>query len=59
MRDVFVTDIPLSVGITEPHTNPSQLNAAEFLWDLSKRASVFVQVNPNSRSNHKHAAMLL
>uniref|UniRef100_A0A673I843 Upstream-binding protein 1 n=1 Tax=Sinocyclocheilus rhinocerous TaxID=307959 RepID=A0A673I843_9TELE len=38
-------DIPMSVGITEPHTHPSQLNAAEFLWDLSKRASVFVQVH--------------
>uniref|UniRef100_A0A671PPV7 Upstream-binding protein 1 n=1 Tax=Sinocyclocheilus anshuiensis TaxID=1608454 RepID=A0A671PPV7_9TELE len=38
-------DIPMSVGITEPHTHPSQLNAAEFLWDLSKRVSVFVQVH--------------
>ncbi|XP_051527374.1 upstream-binding protein 1-like isoform X4 [Myxocyprinus asiaticus] len=38
-------DIPMSVGITEPHTHASQLNAAEFLWDLSKRASVFVQVH--------------
>ncbi|KAG7457824.1 hypothetical protein MATL_G00231440 [Megalops atlanticus] len=38
-------DIPMSVGITDPKTNPSQLNAAEFLWDLSKRASVFVQVH--------------
>ncbi|XP_061110787.1 upstream-binding protein 1 isoform X3 [Conger conger] len=38
-------DIPLSVGIIDPRTNPSQLNAAEFLWDLSKRASVFVQVH--------------
>uniref|UniRef100_A0A673LYU2 Upstream-binding protein 1 n=1 Tax=Sinocyclocheilus rhinocerous TaxID=307959 RepID=A0A673LYU2_9TELE len=38
-------DIPLSVGITEPCTQPSQLNAADFLWDLSKRASVFVQVH--------------
>uniref|UniRef100_A0A8B9KYA8 Upstream-binding protein 1 n=1 Tax=Astyanax mexicanus TaxID=7994 RepID=A0A8B9KYA8_ASTMX len=37
-------DIPMSVGITEPHTHSSQLNAAEFLWDVSKRASVFVQV---------------
>lgn len=36
-------DIPMSVGITALHTNSSQLNAAEFLWD-SKRASVFVQV---------------
>uniref|UniRef100_W5LMX9 Upstream-binding protein 1 n=1 Tax=Astyanax mexicanus TaxID=7994 RepID=W5LMX9_ASTMX len=38
-------DIPMSVGITEPHTHSSQLNAAEFLWDVSKRASVFVQVH--------------
>ncbi|XP_048848692.1 upstream-binding protein 1 isoform X3 [Brienomyrus brachyistius] len=38
-------DIPMSVGIIDPKTNPSQLNAAEFLWDLSKRASVFVQVH--------------
>ncbi|XP_035286440.1 upstream-binding protein 1-like isoform X2 [Anguilla rostrata] len=38
-------DIPLSVGIIDPKTNPSQLNAVEFLWDLSKRASVFVQVH--------------
>ncbi|KAF3833837.1 hypothetical protein F7725_025041 [Dissostichus mawsoni] len=33
-------DIPMSVGIVEPKTHPSQLNAAEFLWDLNKRASV-------------------
>ncbi|XP_072226318.1 upstream-binding protein 1 isoform X1 [Leuresthes tenuis] len=38
-------DIPMSVGIVEQKTNPSQLNAAEFLWDLNKRASVFVQVH--------------
>uniref|UniRef100_A0A3P8ZCW8 Upstream-binding protein 1 n=1 Tax=Esox lucius TaxID=8010 RepID=A0A3P8ZCW8_ESOLU len=38
-------DIPMSVGITEAKANPSQLNAAEFLWDLNKRASVFVQVH--------------
>lgn len=38
-------DIPMSVGIVEPKKNPSQLNAAEFLWDLNKRASVFVQVH--------------
>lgn len=37
-------DIPMSVGIVEPKTHPSQLNAAEFLWDINKRASVFVQV---------------
>ncbi|KAI5621540.1 upstream-binding protein 1 isoform X1, partial [Silurus asotus] len=38
-------DIPMCVGITEPCTHASQLNAAEFLWDVSKRASVFVQVH--------------
>ncbi|KPP56823.1 upstream-binding protein 1-like, partial [Scleropages formosus] len=36
-------DIPMSVGVIEPRTNTSQLNAVEFLWDLSKRTSVFVQ----------------
>uniref|UniRef100_A0A4W6CZZ6 Upstream-binding protein 1 n=1 Tax=Lates calcarifer TaxID=8187 RepID=A0A4W6CZZ6_LATCA len=38
-------DIPMSVGIVEPKTHPSQLNAAEFLWDMDKRTSVFVQVH--------------
>uniref|UniRef100_A0A8C9W9P6 Upstream-binding protein 1 n=1 Tax=Scleropages formosus TaxID=113540 RepID=A0A8C9W9P6_SCLFO len=38
-------DIPMSVGVIEPRTNTSQLNAVEFLWDLSKRTSVFVQVH--------------
>ncbi|XP_068603158.1 upstream-binding protein 1 [Brachionichthys hirsutus] len=38
-------DIPMSVGIIEPKTHPSQLNAAEFLWDMNKRSSVFVQVH--------------
>ncbi|XP_071396853.1 upstream-binding protein 1 isoform X2 [Centroberyx affinis] len=38
-------DIPMSVGVVEPKTNSSQLNAAEFLWDINKRASVFVQVH--------------
>ncbi|KAM6899335.1 upstream-binding protein 1 isoform 2-T2 [Xenentodon cancila] len=38
-------DIPMSVGIVEPKTHPSQLNAAEFLWDVNKRTSVFVQVH--------------
>ncbi|MGH0124172.1 UNVERIFIED_CONTAM: hypothetical protein FKN15_016583 [Acipenser sinensis] len=36
-------DIPMSVGIIDPRTNPNQLNAAEFLWDITKRTSVFVQ----------------
>ncbi|XP_030059260.1 upstream-binding protein 1 isoform X2 [Microcaecilia unicolor] len=38
-------DIPLSVGIIEPRTNPGQLNAIEFLWDPSKRSSAFIQVH--------------
>ncbi|XP_030644631.1 upstream-binding protein 1 isoform X2 [Chanos chanos] len=38
-------DIPMSVGISEPKAHPCQLNAAEFLWEVSKRASVFVQVH--------------
>lgn len=42
----------MSVGIVEPKTHPSQLNAAEFLWDMNKRTSVFVQVT------HPHTAAL-
>ena len=38
----------MSVGIVEPKTHPSQLNAAEFLWDMKKRTSVFVQVSNTS-----------
>ncbi|XP_028663893.1 transcription factor CP2-like protein 1 [Erpetoichthys calabaricus] len=38
-------DVPLSVGIVEPRANPTQLNTIEFLWDPSKRASVFIQVH--------------
>ncbi|XP_056321641.1 transcription factor CP2-like protein 1 isoform X1 [Danio aesculapii] len=38
-------DIPLSVGIIEPHAHPLQLNTIEFLWDPDKNASVFIQVN--------------
>lgn len=44
------SDIPMSVGIVEPKTHPSQLNAAEFLWDMKKRTSVFVQVSHTSSS---------
>uniref|UniRef100_A0A7N6F9S6 Grh/CP2 DB domain-containing protein n=1 Tax=Anabas testudineus TaxID=64144 RepID=A0A7N6F9S6_ANATE len=36
-------DIPMSVGIIDPRANPSQLNTVEFLWDPSKRTSVFIQ----------------
>uniref|UniRef100_A0AAQ6II17 Grh/CP2 DB domain-containing protein n=1 Tax=Anabas testudineus TaxID=64144 RepID=A0AAQ6II17_ANATE len=38
-------DIPMSVGIIDPRANPSQLNTVEFLWDPSKRTSVFIQVH--------------
>ncbi|XP_029936740.1 transcription factor CP2-like protein 1 [Myripristis murdjan] len=38
-------DIPLSVGIAEPHAHPLHLNTIEFLWDPVKNASVFIQVN--------------
>ncbi|CAL1606433.1 unnamed protein product [Knipowitschia caucasica] len=38
-------DIPLSVGIIDPRSNPTQLNTVEFLWDPSKRTSVFIQVH--------------
>ncbi|XP_048455085.1 transcription factor CP2-like protein 1 isoform X1 [Rhincodon typus] len=38
-------DIPLSVGIVDPRANPTQLNTIEFLWDPTKRTSVFVQVH--------------
>nr|XP_042137810.1 upstream-binding protein 1 isoform X3 [Peromyscus maniculatus bairdii] len=39
------TDIPMSVGIIDTRTNPSQLNAVEFLWDPAKRTSAFIQVH--------------
>lgn len=54
---VFVVDIPMCVGITEPCTHASQLNAAEFLWDVSKHASVFVQVRCNART-HTHTLFM-
>ncbi|KAJ1135318.1 hypothetical protein NDU88_001758 [Pleurodeles waltl] len=38
-------DIPLSVGVMEPHAHPSMLNTVDFLWDPMKRTSVFVQVH--------------
>ncbi|XP_040214187.1 transcription factor CP2-like protein 1 [Rana temporaria] len=38
-------DIPLSVGILDPRSSPTQLNTVEFLWDPSKRASAFIQVH--------------
>ncbi|NWU31799.1 TFCP2 factor, partial [Dyaphorophyia castanea] len=42
-------DIPLSVGILEPQIHPTLLNTVEFLWDPSRRTSVFVQVGSQAR----------
>ncbi|XP_054902438.1 transcription factor CP2 [Poeciliopsis prolifica] len=41
----ILADIPMSVGIIDPRANPTQLNTVEFLWDPSKRTSVFIQVH--------------
>ncbi|XP_078254438.1 upstream-binding protein 1-like isoform X3 [Rhinoraja longicauda] len=38
-------DIPMSVGIIDPQTNPAQLNTIEFLWDPATHTSAFVQVH--------------
>ncbi|XP_075767430.1 transcription factor CP2-like protein 1 [Pelodiscus sinensis] len=38
-------DVPLSVGVLEPRIHPTLLNTVEFLWDPSKRTSIFVQVH--------------
>ncbi|XP_061781560.1 transcription factor CP2 [Nerophis lumbriciformis] len=38
-------DIPMSVGIVDPRVNPTQLNTVEYLWEPSKRTSVFIQVH--------------
>ncbi|XP_048385674.1 upstream-binding protein 1-like isoform X4 [Stegostoma tigrinum] len=38
-------DVPMSVGIIDPRTNPAQLNTIEFLWDPAKRTSAFIQVH--------------
>lgn len=40
----FNIDIPMSVGVIDIKTNPSQLNAVEFLWDPTKCTSAFIQV---------------
>ncbi|XP_074835141.1 transcription factor CP2-like protein 1 isoform X3 [Carettochelys insculpta] len=42
---ILDVDVPLSVGVLEPHIHPTLLNTVEFLWDPSKRTSVFVQVH--------------
>uniref|UniRef100_G3VII5 Grh/CP2 DB domain-containing protein n=1 Tax=Sarcophilus harrisii TaxID=9305 RepID=G3VII5_SARHA len=42
-------DLAMSVGITDPRANPTQLNTVEFLWDpAAKSTSVFIQVHCNS-----------
>ncbi|KAG8429899.1 hypothetical protein GDO86_018914, partial [Hymenochirus boettgeri] len=38
-------DVPLSVGVIDPLVNPNTLNTIEFLWDPSKRTSIFIQVH--------------
>ncbi|XP_053327229.1 transcription factor CP2-like protein 1 [Spea bombifrons] len=38
-------DIPLSVGILDHKSSPTQLNTVEFLWDPLKRTSAFIQVH--------------
>lgn len=50
------TDIPLSVGILDPRASPTQLNAVEFLWDPSKRASAFIQVSKHDRFGGRPAS---
>lgn len=41
---LILIDIPMSVGVIDIKTNPSQLNAVEFLWDPTKCTSAFIQV---------------
>jgi len=41
----------MSVGIIDPRANPTQLNTVEFLWDPSKRTSVFIQVKEEERGS--------
>lgn len=38
-------DIPMSVGIIQPRQPPDRLNLVEFVWDLDKQASVYIQVH--------------
>nr|CAB3266919.1 transcription factor CP2-like [Phallusia mammillata] len=38
-------DVPMSVGVIQPKENPDQVNLVEFVWDLDKEASVWVQVH--------------
>lgn len=48
LTDSLFADIPLSVGIMEPCSQPLHLNTIEFLWDPAKNASVFIQVPEDS-----------
>uniref|UniRef100_A0A7N4NQU5 Grh/CP2 DB domain-containing protein n=1 Tax=Sarcophilus harrisii TaxID=9305 RepID=A0A7N4NQU5_SARHA len=42
-------DLAMSVGLTDPWANPTQLNTVEFQWDpAAKSTSVFIQVHCNS-----------
>lgn len=45
MAGSLLADIPLSLGILEPRSDPLHLNTIEFLWDPLKNASVFIQVH--------------
>ncbi|XP_012515283.1 PREDICTED: transcription factor CP2-like protein 1 [Propithecus coquereli] len=38
-------DVALSVGVIEPQVLPSQLNTVEFLWDPTKKTSLFLQIH--------------
>lgn len=38
-------DIPMSVGILQPRQPPNLLNFVEFMWDVEKQTSVYIQVH--------------
>ena len=38
-------DLPMSVGVMQPREHPDQVNLVEFVWDLDKEASVWIQVH--------------
>ena len=37
-------DIPMSVGVHQPHEDPKQVNLVEFVWHVENEASVWIQV---------------
>lgn len=37
-------DIPMSVGVMQPREITDQVNLVDFVWDLDKEASIWVQV---------------